>query len=66
MTDAGAVVLSARTDPVLLGRSYGLQGAAFEAVGRYQDARKAYAKAIEADPNNLAARVGVARLNPAE
>jgi tetratricopeptide (TPR) repeat protein len=41
-----------------------LEGAAFEAVGRYPDARKAYQKAVEADPNNLAARVGVARLNP--
>ena len=61
-----AVVLSARTDRLLMGRSYGLQGAAFEAVGRYPDARKAYEKAIEADPNNLAARVGVARLNPGE
>jgi len=59
-----AVVLSARTDRVLLGRSYGLQGAAFEAVGRYPDARKAYEKAIEADPNNLAARVGMGRVNP--
>lgn len=59
-----AVVLSARTDRVLMGRSYGLEGAAFEAVGRYPDARKAYEKAIEADPNNLAARVGVARLSP--
>jgi tetratricopeptide (TPR) repeat protein len=61
-----AVVLSARTDRVLMGRSYGLEGAAFEAVGRYPDARKAYEKAVEADPNNLAARVGVARLNPTE
>ena len=61
-----AVVLSARTDRVLMGRSYGLEGAAFEAVGRYPDARKAYEKAVEADPNNLAARVGVARLNPRE
>lgn len=59
-----AVVLSARSDRVLMGRSYGLEAAAFEAVGRYQDARKAYEKAVEADPNNLAARVGVARLNP--
>lgn len=59
-----AVVLSARTDRVLLGRSYGLQGAAFEAVGRYPDARKAYQKAIEADPSNVAARLGMARLNP--
>jgi hypothetical protein len=61
-----AVVLSARTDRVLMGRSYGLEGEAYEAVGRYADARKAYEKAVEADPNNLAARVGVARLNPAE
>jgi hypothetical protein len=59
-----AVVLSARTDRLLLGRSYGLEGAAYEAVGRYADARKAYEKAVEADPNNLAARVGVARLSP--
>ena len=59
-----AVVLSARTDRVLMGRSYGLEAAAFEAVGRYADARTAYEKAVEADPNNLAARVGVARLNP--
>jgi len=59
-----AVVLSARTDRVLMGRSYGLEGAAFEAVGRYADARKAYEKAVEVDPNNLAARVGIARLNP--
>ena len=59
-----AVVLSARTDHVLLGRAYGLQGAAFEAVGRYPDARKAYEKAIEADPANVAARLGMTRLNP--
>jgi hypothetical protein len=59
-----AVVLSARTDHVLLGRSYDLQGAAFEAVGRYPDARKAYEKAIEADPSNVAARLGMARLSP--
>lgn len=59
-----AVVLSARTDRILMGRSYGLEGAAFEAVGRYPDARTAYEKAVEADPNNLAARVGIARLNP--
>jgi tetratricopeptide (TPR) repeat protein len=61
-----AAVLSARSDPLLQGRAYGLQGAAYEAVGRYADARAAYLKAVEADPSNLAARVGVARLNPAE
>ncbi len=59
-----AAALSARSDPVCLGRAYSLEGAAFEAVGRYPDARKAYQKAVDADPNNLAARVGVARLNP--
>ena len=59
-----AVVLSARRDNVLLGRSYDLQGAAFEAVGRFPDARKAYTKAIEADPANVAARRGMARLSP--
>jgi tetratricopeptide (TPR) repeat protein len=61
-----AAVLSARSDRICLGRAYSLQGAAFEDVGRYPDARKAYQKAVEADPNNLAARVGVARLNPEE
>lgn len=59
-----AVVLSARTDRIWLGHVYSLRGAVFEDVGRYPDARKAYQKAVEADPNNLAARVGVARLNP--
>jgi hypothetical protein len=57
-----AATLSARTDPTCLGRVYSLQGAAFEEVGRYPDARKAYKHAVDADPNNLAARVGVARL----
>jgi tetratricopeptide (TPR) repeat protein len=59
-----AAILSARNDPVCLGRAYGLEGAAFEAVGRYADARAAYEKAVQADPNNLAARTGVARLTP--
>jgi Flp pilus assembly protein TadD len=57
-----AAVLSARTDRTCLGRVYSLQGAVFEEVGRYPDARKAYRRAIDADPNNLAARVGAARL----
>lgn len=57
-----AVTLAARTDRVLLARAYGLQGAVFEEVGRYADARKAYQKAVQADPNNLAARVGMGRL----
>ncbi len=57
-----AASLSARDDPVSQGRIHSLQGAVFEEVGRYPDARKAYQQAIEADPNNLAARVGAARL----
>lgn len=58
-----AASLSARGDPISLGRIHSLQGAAFEEVGRYPDARKAYQEAIEADPNNLAARVGAARVS---
>lgn len=57
-----AVTLATRTDRMSLARAYSLQGAVFEEVGRYADARKAYQKAVEADPNNLAARVGVGRL----
>jgi tetratricopeptide (TPR) repeat protein len=59
-----AAVLSGN-DPVWLGRVYCLQGAAYEEVGRYADARTAYGKAIAADPNNVTARVGAVRLaNP--
>jgi hypothetical protein len=57
-----AVTLATRTNRVWLARAYGLQGAVFEEVGRYADARKAYQKAAQADPNNLAARVGMGRL----
>jgi len=57
-----AVVLSARTDPGLTARAYSLQGAVYEDVGRYPDARAAYRKALSADSRNLAARVGIARL----
>ncbi|MFQ5668314.1 MAG: tetratricopeptide repeat protein [Candidatus Binatia bacterium] len=57
-----AAALSARVDPVWLARAYSLEGAVFEEAGRYPDARKAYRKAMETDPDNLAARVGVARL----
>jgi tetratricopeptide (TPR) repeat protein len=61
-----AAVLSARVAPSWLARVYSLEGAAFEDVGRYPDARKAYEKAVRADPNNLPARVGVARLTPTD
>ena len=39
-----AVTLAMRSDRLLLARAYGLQGAVFEEVGRYADARKAYQK----------------------
>src|SRR5262249_12833051 len=54
-----AVALGARADPHWLARAHSLQGAVFEQVGRYPDARRAYQQAIEADPNNVAARVGM-------
>jgi tetratricopeptide (TPR) repeat protein len=58
-----AAVLGARADRPFLAHIYSLQGAVFEEAGRYPDARKAYQKAVEADPSNLAARVGVGRLS---
>ena len=61
-----AASLSAHTDRVSLGRIRSLEGAAFEEVGRYPDARKAYQQAVEADPNNLAAQVGLTRLSSGE
>lgn len=61
-----AASLSAHTDRVYLGRIRSLEGAAFEEVGRYPDARKAYQQAVEADPNNLAAQVGLTRLSSGE
>ncbi len=57
-----AAALNPRSDRRSLSRIYSLQGAVFEEVGRYPDARKAYQQAVSADPNNLAARVGAARL----
>lgn len=58
-----AAGLGARADKTFIGRVYSLQGTVYEEVGRYPDARKAYEKAIRSDPDNLAAQVGVARLN---
>lgn len=57
-----AASLGRRADPAFRGRIYGLQGAVYEQVGRYPDARKAYQQALGADPQNLAARVALARL----
>jgi hypothetical protein len=61
-----AASLSAHTDRAFIGRIRTLEGAAFEEVGRYPDARKAYQQAVEADPKNLAAQVGLTRLSSGE
>lgn len=57
-----AAVLAANDDPTWAGRVYALQGIVFEEVGRYTDARKAYEKALAADPGNATARIGVNRV----
>ncbi len=57
-----AIVLSTRGDAGLAARAYSLQGAVYEEVGRYADARAAYRKALSADAQNLAAQVGITRL----
>lgn len=60
-----AVALSARNDRSWVSRAYTLQAEIFEEVGRYRDARNSYTRAVQADPNNLSARVGAARVSPA-
>lgn len=57
-----AALLNARADQAWTARAYSLQGAVFEEVGRYPDARAAYQRALAADPRNLAAQTGLARL----
>lgn len=57
-----AASLGRRADPAFRGRIYNLQGAVFEQVGRYPDARRAYQQALMADPQNVPARVALARL----
>jgi tetratricopeptide (TPR) repeat protein len=57
-----AASLSAARAPEWASRAYTLQGNAFEAIGRFADARGAYARAIQAAPGNLAAQVGLARV----
>ncbi|MDX2167019.1 MAG: hypothetical protein SF182_08150 [Deltaproteobacteria bacterium] len=47
--------------PPWASRAYTLQGNAFEAAGRFTDARQAYGKAVRVAPNNLAAASGLAR-----
>jgi len=57
-----AASLSDTQTPAWASRAYSLQGNAFEAVGRFADARSAYLRAIQAAPGNLAAQVGLARI----
>jgi tetratricopeptide (TPR) repeat protein len=57
-----AASLSDARAPDWASRAYTLQGNAFEAAGRFADARGAYTRAIQAAPGNLAARVGLARV----
>lgn len=47
--------------PQWASRAYTLQGNAFEAAGRFGDARQAYTRAVRIAPNNLAAASGLAR-----
>jgi TPR repeat/Tetratricopeptide repeat len=57
-----AASLSDARAPAWASRAYTLQGNAFEAAGRFADARSAYTRAIQAAPGNLAAQVGLARV----
>jgi len=61
-----ATALGAHADRAWLARAYTLQGEIFEKVGRFPEARRAYQRAVDADPTNLAAYVGKARLTPKE
>jgi len=56
-----AAGLSASASPEWTSRAWALQGNAYEAAGRFADARQAYLRAVRASPNNLAAAVGLAR-----
>lgn len=57
-----AASLSGSRSPVWSSRAYTLQGNAYEAVGRFADARSAYKRALQVAPGNLAAQVGLVRL----
>ncbi len=57
-----AASLHAAAAPQWAARAYALQGAAFEAAGRFADARGAYARAVRLAPDNRTAQVGLARL----
>jgi hypothetical protein len=57
-----AIVLFGSGNRQAQGDAYALRGRVFEQVGRFPDAREAYRRALAAQPNNVAARVGLARL----
>ena len=57
-----AASLTDNRAPEWASRAFTLQGNAFEAAGRFADARGAYTRAIQAAPGNLAAQVGLARV----
>lgn len=56
-----AAALSAGASPEWSSRAWVLQGAAYEAAGRFADARQAYLRAARAMPGNPAAVAGLAR-----
>jgi tetratricopeptide (TPR) repeat protein len=58
-----AAGLAARADPAWQARISALQGAVYEAIGRYPEARQAYQQAMRVDPSNAAARNALARLS---
>jgi len=58
-----AAALSSRRDRVCEARAYALQGSVYEKVGRFADARAVYTKALNSDPRNGEARLGLIRLS---
>lgn len=56
-----AAALSAAVSPEWTSRAWCLQGSAYEAAGRFADARQAYLRAVRAAPGNLGAQAGLAR-----
>lgn len=59
--DRSAELLGGR-DGAWTSRALALKGRVFETVGRFADARAAYARALDADPTNRDAGAGLARV----
>ncbi len=57
-----AAALSARSDPAWLARACTLQGQVYEAAGRFADARDAYQRALQANPQDRSALAGLGRV----